>query len=293
MMTNQLDLLLLICAIIIIILLFILFWFILKRKDEGIAEIEEIIRKNYSDYDKSLNLNCNRITNEIKKLKSDTEEFKINIIEKIDDLTEFFKKQNQIDSVKLGKILVLSIEIKSQFAKSQSNLALKEPISAHKEPISRIPQINGVKSELSSVESNLIADFNRMLVNSDYESDFRTRYQQITPAFCNSSGMISLSFTVDEENLWIIPRSDHDNAFLLPSRRLLTKFLSTLLSNKGEGASALIGGSFDVAVRDDLERANLRSFAEAEIERNATGQIIKVHIFKKGQLELPSGTGKR
>lgn len=282
-MTDQLSLLLLICAIIIVIVLFILFWFILKIQDESIAELQEIVRKNHSDYNKSLSLNFNRIKNEIEKLKSDTEEFKINITKKIDDLIEFFKKQDQIDSV--NKEIR---EIRNQLAKSQFNIALKEPISAHKEDISRIPQIHGVKSETSSLESNLIADFNWMLVNSDYEKDFRTRYQ-FAPAFCNSNGMIILMVTADEENLWIIPRSDHDNAVVLPSRRLLTKFLSTLLSNKGEGASTLIGGAFDVAVRDDLERARLKRFAEAEIERNATGQIINAHIFKKGQLELPSG----
>lgn len=281
MMINQLGLLLLICAIIIIIVFFVLFLFVLKRQDDAIIVVDKIFEKQEDFF---ILFRNNR--NEIIKLRRDIEDIK----NKIDTLNESFEKQNQ-DSVKSNEMLVLVKEIKNQLAEFQSSLAFKEPISDPKEPISRIPQTLGVKSELSCAESDLIIDFNRMLLESSYEQDFRARYQQLAPALCNSNGTISVTVTADDEHLWIIPRSDHNNAFVLPSRRLLTKFLSTLLSNKGEGASTLIGSCFDVVVRDDLERAHLIRFAEAEIE-HTTGQIIKARILKKGQLELPSGTGK-
>lgn len=282
---NELILPLLIFTIIIIIVFFISFWIILNRQDNIISGIEQKtevimgeILYNRDRFNELLKLL--KLINEMKKV----EENSINIIKKIDHLVEDYEKNTYLLEKNLHDLFV-------QISTLQSSSAFKEPISAIKEPISIIPQTHGVKSELSSVESNLIAEFNRMLVDSDYEKDFRTRYQQLAPAFCNSNGMISLIVTADEENLWIIPRSDHDNAVVLPSRRLLTKFLSTLLSNKGEGASTLIGSCFDVIVCDDLERACLKRFAEAEIERNATGQIIKVRILKKGQLRLPSGKG--
>lgn len=287
---NELILSLLIFAIIIV--LFISFWIILKRRDNSISGIEQKIEVindeilyNRTSFNKLLKL-MDEMKKEMNSLK--VEENSINIINKIDHLENYEKNTYLL----VKNLQDLIVEINRRFSTLQSSPAFKEPMSALKEPISGIPQTHGVKSELSRAESNLIVDFNRMLVDSDYEKDFRTRHQQLAPAFCNSNGMISLIVTAaDEENLWIIPRSDHDNAVVLPSRRLLTKFLSTLLSNKGEGASTLIGSCFDVVVCDDLERACLKRFAEAEIERNATGQIIKVRILKKGQLELPSGKG--
>lgn len=302
-MTIELGLLLLLCTIIIIIIvLFVLFWVILKRQDNSISEINKIIEEiiiqnnknsyNKNNSDKLLNKLIHEMSNEINKLKLDIEECRTNIIDKIDHLTDLYKKQTLV-----GLQDILVTEINRQFSTLQLDLAFKESSSKLKEPISRISQTLGVKSELPLAESplresknNFISEFNRMLVESNYEQHFRERYKP-TPALCNRNGMISLMITADEENLWIIPGSDNDNAFVLPSRRLLTKFLSTLLSNKGEGASTLIGSCFDVVVCDNLERAHLRCFAEAEIERNATGQIIKVRILKKGQLELPSGKG--
>lgn len=147
-----------------------------------------------------------------------------------------------------------------------------------------------LEPSISEEERKLIKEFNSILADMEQEQFFRQRYKWITPASSNRDGIIEYTMAADNENLWILPRSGNNDTVLLPSRYLLTN--PTLLTSKGEIASRLIGSCFEIIMRDDIERAQLMRFADVEIlDRNASGQILKARIRKKGLLELP--TGKR